>query len=153
MGKFKLEFILHWIWSVVFGMMLITGIALMGPKYGWAMDYNLSLADYLHRTMALVLTVLFFIEIIMEIRRILVLNDKREPWLVVGKNGFALVTFLASFLLIISGLLIWICVEDNHVITAFASIIHEAVTFAIAFGMIWHIYDKSHVLIIGGGRK
>lgn len=151
--KFKLEFILHWVWSVVFGMMLITGIALLGPKYGWAMDYNLAFADYLHRTLAVVLTVLLLMEIILEVRRILILNAKREPWLVVGKKGFALVTFAASFLLIISGLLLWVCVEDNHAVTAFASIIHESVTFAITFGMIWHIYDKSHVLIIGGGRK
>lgn len=153
MLKFKLEFILHWVWSAVFGMLLITGIALMGPKYGWAMDYNLALADYFHRTLALVFAVLFLVEIVLEVRRILLLNDKREPWLVVGKKGFALVTFIASFLLILSGLLLWVCVEDNHAVTAFAMVIHESVTIAITFGMIWHIYDKSHVLIIGGARK
>lgn len=153
MGKFKIEFILHWLWTAVFGVLLITGIALMGPKYGWAMEYNLALADYLHRTLAVALTLLLFIEVCLEIRRILFLNSKREPWLVVGRNGFPLVTFVASFLLIISGLLLWVCVEDNHAIVAFASMIHEGVTFAIAFGIIWHIYDKSHVLILGAGRK
>lgn len=153
MQKFKLEFILHWVWSAVFGIMLITGIALLGPKYGWALDYNLALADYLHRTLAPVLTVLFFAEIVLEIRRLLTLNGKSEPWLVVGKSGFAVITFAATFLLIISGLLIWVCVEDNHAVVAFASVIHETVTFGMTFGLIWHIYDKSHVLILGGGRK
>lgn len=153
MVKFKIEFILHWVWAVVFGMMLITGIALMGPKYGWAMDYNLALADYFHRTLALVFTALLLVEIGLEVRRLLVLNEKREPWLVVGKTGFALITFIAAFLLTISGLLVWVCVEDNHIVTAFASIVHESVTIAMTFGIIWHIYDKSYVLIMGGAPK
>ena len=153
MGKFKPEFILHWIWTIVFGILTITGLALLGPKYGWVMNYNLAVADYLHRTMAVLFTVIFLVEIALEVRRILWLKGKREPWLVVGKNGFALLTFIASWLFIVTGIFLWYCMENEHGILALAAIVHEMLTFVMVFAIIWHIWDKSHVLILGGGRN
>ncbi|GAB4271950.1 Prokaryotic cytochrome b561 [Thermincola ferriacetica] len=153
MDRFRLEFILHWIWAAVFGILLITGLALLGPRYGWALNYNLAMADYLHRTVAILFTGLLFIEILLELKRILFNDSKREPWLVIGKSGFALITFISAWLLIISGLLLWHCTEDDHGVTALASVVHQTVTFAMIIGMTWHLYDKSHVLIFGGGRR
>ncbi len=153
MEKVKTEFILHWVWSIVFGLLVVTGLALLGPKYGWVLNYNLGVADYIHRTMAVTFTVLTFIEIMLEIKRLLKSKYQREPWLVVGKSGFALVTFIASVLLIISGILLWVCVEDNHSLLALAAIVHEMVTFAMIIGITWHIYDKSYTLIMGGNPK
>lgn len=152
MERFKIEFVLHWLWAAVFGLMLVSGIALLGPRYGWALNYNLALADYLHRSLAVVLTIILFAEIILELRRIFWFKSKRAPWLVIGKKGFAVITFIASYLLILSGILLWLC-TDNHALMAFASVVHEMVTFAMVFGMIWHIYDKSHILTLGGGHK
>ncbi len=153
MDRFKLEYLLHWIFSIVFGILLITGLALLGPKYGWILNYNLALADYLHRTLAVTFSILLCLEVLLEIRRIVWLKGKREPWLVIGKNRFGLVTFFCCQVLIISGILIWLCTEDGHAVAAFAAMIHEKATFIMAAGLIWHIYDKSHVLTIGGNRK
>lgn len=151
--RFKFDFILHWIWSAVFGLMLLTGLALLGPKYGWVLDYNLGLADYLHRTFAVILTILFLIEIVFEIRRLMTKKRNTTPWVVVGKGGFALLTFIAAQLLIISGVLMWLCLDDNHAVLALASIIHETVTYAMVVGVVWHLFEKSYVLILGGGRR
>jgi len=152
--RFKYDFILHWIWSAVFGLMLLTGLALLGPKYGWVLGYNLGLADYLHRTLAVIFTILFLIEIVLEIRRRITSRQKRAPWLVVGKGGFALLTFIAAQLLIISGVLMWLCIDDNHAVLALASVIHETVTYVMVVGVVWHLFEKSYVLILlGGGRR
>lgn len=153
MERFKFDFLLHWIWAIVFGIMLITGVAMMGPRYGWIMNYNLALADYLHRTMAVVFTMILLIEVVLEIVRITLKKSKKEPWIIVKKNGFGLFTFITAQLLIISGLYLLHCMEQNHATLAFASIIHETITFAVVIGMVWHIYEKSHLLTIGGGRK
>lgn len=153
MDRFKLEFILHWIWAVVFGLLLITGLALLGPRYGWVLNYNLGMADYLHRTMAVVFTILLFVQIILEMRRILVLKSKHEPWLVVGKQGFALIIFISSWLFILTGIFLWHCMEQNHTLLALAAVMHEMLTFLMIIGMVWHIYDKSHVLVLGGRRE
>lgn len=152
MDKFKLEFLLHWIWAAVFGILVLTGLSLLGPKFGWVLDYNLGLADYLHRTLAVVFTVLTLVEIILELKRILLAGAKKEPWLVVGKKGFALITFIGSMLFIITGVLMWLCIEDNHALLALATIIHEMVAYAMIIGMIWHLYDKSHILMVGGKK-
>lgn len=64
-----------------------------------------------------------------------------------------MVTFIAAQLLVISGVLIWLCIDDNHALLALASVIHENVTYAMIIGTVWHIFDKSHVLILGGGRN
>jgi cytochrome b subunit of formate dehydrogenase len=152
MERFKLEFVLHWIWAAVFGLMVLTGIALLGPKYGWILNYNLGLADYLHRTLAVTFTFLTLMEIILELRRILWHESKKVPWLVVGKKTFALINFIAAMLFIITGILSWLCVEDNHALVALALTIHEMVAYAMVIGMVWHLYDKSHVLIVGGRK-
>lgn len=152
MERFKHEFILHWIWVAVFGLLVITGLTLLGPKYGWILNYNLGLADYLHRTLSVTFTILTFIEIVLEIRRIIWHGARKEAWLVMGKHGFALITFITSQLFIISGMLLWLCIEDNHVLLALASIVHEMVAFAMIIGMVWHLWDKSHVLIVGGRK-
>lgn len=95
MERFKFELLLHWIWAIILGMLLVTGVAMMGPSFGWVLNYDLAMADYLHRTMAIVFTIILFIEVILEIRRIAWNKSKIEPWLIVGKNGFGLFTFIA----------------------------------------------------------
>ncbi|MDT3700949.1 MAG: hypothetical protein RO469_16190 [Thermincola sp.] len=152
MERLKLEFVLHWIWAIVFGLLLLTGVALLGPIYGWILNYNLGLADYLHRTLAVTFTFLTLVEIVLEIKRIVLDNSQKKAWLVVGKATFALINFIAALLFIITGVLLWLCMDDNHALLALASIIHEMVAYVMVIGMIWHLYEKSHVLIVGGRK-
>lgn len=153
MERFKFDFLLHWIWAIVLGILLLTGVAMIGPRFGWVMNYNLALADYLHRTMAVVFTMILLIEAVLEIVRITLKGSKKEPWLIVNKKGFGLFTFITAQMLIISGLYLLHCMEQSHAALAFALIIHESITFAMVIGMVWHLYEKSHLLTIGGGRK
>ena len=156
MKGYRLTFIMHWLWAITFALMAITGLTLLGPKYGWITNYNMGVADYLHRTLAVFFTFLTLSEVMLEIRRIIKKDDAMDHWLVIGKKGFGLLNLIVANVLIITGVLVWICAEYDHAITALAVTMHESATFIMIFFVVWHIYEKSHILILGksgGGRK
>ncbi len=141
------QFIIHWIWSVVFGLMTISGFVLTGAKFGWLMNYNLPQADFIHRTFAVLFTLLTIIAVGMEIFRI-ASGAKRMVWLIVGKSGFQLFTLLISLVFIITGVLVWTCNEYSKAAMVFAYQTHELAAYVIAGAVIWHIYKKAHALIL-----
>jgi len=146
MKGIKIDFILHWLWAVVFGLLLISGMALMGAKYGWLMNYQLPLADYLHRTLAAALVILTLISIGVEAGRLSKKTPKVMPWLVINKSLLGIFNLAATLLFVLSGIFLWICIEFSHSTIAFAYVIHDLVTFISMPVVIWHIYDKAYAL-------
>ncbi|HEX3032287.1 MAG TPA: hypothetical protein VHS59_08605 [Bacillota bacterium] len=145
--KITLHFVLHWIWSAVFGLLIISGFALTGAKFGWLMNYNLPQADFIHRTFAVVFTFLTIVAVGMEIFRIAT-GGKAMVWLIVGKSGFQLFTLLISLVFIITGVFIWTCNEYSKAAMVFGYETHELAAFVIAGALIWHLYKKAHALIL-----
>ena len=145
--RLNIDFYVHWLWAATFGLLALSGFALMGARYGWIMNYDLTVADYLHRTMAALYVVLLAVSILIEILRILV-NLKVSRFMMVGIGSHQVFTLLSTLLLIISGLFIWVCMEFSVVTLAFCLVIHEIAAFLALGSIIWHIYQKNHVLTI-----
>lgn len=143
--RINIDFYIHWIWTVTFGILALSGFTLMGARYGWMMNYALPAADYLHRTLAVLFTVLLAVSIFFEILRILI-KFKVSIWMMVGTGAYQVFTLMTTLLLIISGLLIWICMEWSMEAMAFSMMVHELVSFIASGSIIWHIYMKAHVL-------
>jgi cytochrome b subunit of formate dehydrogenase len=48
--KVKFDFVIHWLWTIVFSLLALSGLAMVGAKYGWILQYDIEKADYIHRS-------------------------------------------------------------------------------------------------------
>ncbi|HYE69543.1 MAG TPA: cytochrome b/b6 domain-containing protein, partial [Anaerovoracaceae bacterium] len=78
----KFDMILHWLWALVFSILALSGLAMVGPRYGWLMQYDLATADLIHRIAAAVYVLLTLIVILYEAIRLLKKKTSASPWLV-----------------------------------------------------------------------
>jgi cytochrome b subunit of formate dehydrogenase len=142
----RFDFIIHWLWTIVFAILLLSGLAMVGARYGWVLNYDIALADYTHRFFSAVFVLLTFISIVFEAARRIKNDEKKQPWFVIGKSGYQLFTFITTLVFIITGVIIWVCMGSDMKVTAYALYIHEKLTYIVAASVIWHIYEKSHAL-------
>ncbi len=145
--KVRFDFIIHWIWTLVFVLLTLSGLAMVGPRYGWMLNFDLASADMVHRILAAVFVLLTFISIANEVVRVIKRDDRRQAWFIIGKTGYQLFTFVTTLIFIITGVIIWICMDSNMAATAFALYVHEKLTYVAALSVIWHIYVKCHALL------
>jgi cytochrome b subunit of formate dehydrogenase len=143
----KFDFIMHWLWTIVYLLLALSGVAMIGAKYGWILNYNISAADITHRVLAAVFVLLTFASILYEIVRALNNDEKKLTWFIFGKSGYQLFTLITSLIFIITGVIIWVCMDSNMAATAFALLVHELLTYIAVASVIWHIYKKSHALL------
>lgn len=143
----KFDFIMHWLWTIVYLLLCFSGICMIGAKYGWILNYNIAIADITHRVLAAIFVILTFASIMHEIWRVLKKDDRREVWFIFGRSGYQLFTLITSLIFIITGALIWVCMNTNMAATAFALYIHEILTYIVLASVIWHIYKKCHALL------
>lgn len=144
----KFDFIIHWLWTIVFSLLAISGIAMIGARYGWVLGYDIMTADYIHRILAAIFVLLTFVSISYEVYRGIKGDDRKLTWLVIGKStGYQIFTFIITLIFIITGTIIWVCMDSNISAAAFALYIHEKLTYIAIAGVIWHIYKKSHALL------
>jgi hypothetical protein len=118
-----------------------------GSKFGWILNYDIATADYLHRIYAAIFVILTFISISYEIIRGCKNDEKKLAWMMIGKNGYQLFTFITTLIFIITGIIIWVCMDTNMAAVAFCLYIHEKLTYIVVISVIWHIYVKCHALI------
>ena len=145
--KVRFDFVVHWLWTIVFAALALSGLAMVGAKYGWVLNYDIASADYIHRVLASIYVLLTFISIAYEVIRGLKNNENKLAWFVIGKSGYQLFTFITTLIFIITGAIIWICMDSNISATAFALYIHEKLTYIVVASVIWHIYVKCHALL------
>lgn len=143
----KFDFIMHWLWTIVYLLLAISGIAMTGARYGWILNYNIATADLTHRVLAAVFVVLTFASILYEVVRTVQKDNKKLSWFIIGRSGYQLFTLITSLIFIITGAIIWVCMSSNMAATAFALYIHEKLTYIAVGSVIWHIYKKSHALL------
>lgn len=143
----RFDFIIHWLWTIAFAILALSGIAMVGAGYGWILNYDIAMADYTHRITAAVYVLLTFISIVYEVIRGIRNDEKKLAWFVIGKGGYQLFTFITTLMFIITGAIIWICMDSNMQAIAFALYIHEKLTYLTVASVVWHIYKKCHALL------
>lgn len=145
--KMRFDFIMHWVWAIVWALLAISGFSMVGAKHGWILNFDYAMADYVHRMAAAVFVLLTVISIFYEVIRSIRNDNSKLSWFVIGRSGYQLFTFITTLILIITGAIIWICSEFNMSIVGFALLIHEYVSYIALASVIWHIYIKCHVLV------
>lgn len=145
--KVRFDFVMHWLYAITWALLGISGFAMAGAKYGWIINFNYASADYVHRLSAAVFVIVTFVSIMHEVLLKLRNDDTKQVWAVIGRSGYQLFTFIVTLILIITGALIWVCIEFNMPGIAFALLTHEYVSYLALASIIWHIYKKSHALI------
>ena len=143
----KFDFIMHWLWTIVYLLLALSGVSMIGAKYGWILNYNIAAADITHRVLAAVFVLLTFASILYEIVRALNNDEKKLTWFIFGKSGYQLFTLITTLIFIITGVIIWVCMDSNMAAAAFALLVHEILTYIAIASVIWHIYKKSHALL------
>lgn len=145
--KVRFDFIMHWLWTIVFALLALSGLAMVGPRYGWILTYDIAAADFVHRVLSAVFVLLTFVSVVYEIIRAVRTDSKRLAWFIIGYSGYQLFTLITTLAFIITGVIIWICMDSNMAATAFALYIHEKLTYIVIASLIWHIYMKAHALL------
>ena len=146
--KVEFDFLVHWVWAIVYSLLCFSGVGMMGAKYGWILNYNIALADAVHRIASAIFVILTFISIFFEIFKTIKTDTKKSIWHLFGKRGYSLFNFITSLIFIITGAIIWVCMGSNMAATSFALYIHEKLTFIVVASVIYHIYKKSHALVV-----
>jgi len=145
--KLRFDFVMHWLWAIVWSLLALSGFSMVGAKYGWILNFDYALADYIHRVFAAIFVVLTLITILFEIFRNIKNDTSKLAWFTFGRSGFQLFTFITTLILIVTGALIWICIEFDLKAIGFALLMHEYIAYLTLGSVIWHIYKKSHALI------
>jgi len=146
--KVKFDFVMHWLWAIVWALLAISGFSMVGAKYGWLLNFDYATADYIHRLSASIFVLLTFISIFYEVFRNIKNDSSKLAWFIFGRSGYQLFTFITTLILIITGAIIWICNEFDMGTVGFALIIHEYISYIALASVIWHIYKKVHALNI-----
>lgn len=143
----KFDFVMHWLWTIVFVLLALSGLTMVGADFSWIMNNDIASADIIHRVLAAIFVVLTLISIIHEVIRAFKNNDKKQAWMIIGKSGYQVFTFITTLIFIITGVIIWVCMDTNMAAVAFSLYIHEKLTYIVLGSLVWHIYEKCHALI------
>lgn len=147
--KLGLDFVLHWLWALSYAVLTISGIAMIGARFGWILDYNIALADYTHRLGAALFMGIACLAILQEIWLLFKGEaNQRLVWGIFGKQGYGFFNLFTTLVLILTGLILWRSHHANMTAVAFSMFVHEQLTYIVAAGVIWHIYQKAHTLIL-----
>ena len=145
--KMRFDFAIHWLYAILWSLLAISGFSMASAKHGWLLNFDYTTADYVHRVSAVAFVIVTLISIIYEIYRKIVNDNRYLSWFIIGRTGYQLFTFIMTLILIITGAIIWICMEFNIKAVAFTMLIHEYASYVALASLIWHIYKKAHILI------
>lgn len=146
--KLRLEFVLHWLLTVVFAVLAISGLAMVGARFGWVLNYDIATADFVHRVVAVPYVVLASIALGQELARVLKNDSQRDlGWAIFGRQEYGLFTLLTTLLFIVTGIILWKSHHDNKAALAFTMFVHEKLTYIVLASVVWHIYQKAHALL------
>lgn len=143
----RFDFVMHWLYAIAWSLLGISGFAMVGAKYGWLLNFNYATADYVHRTAAAVFVVITFLSIFYELILKIKKDNKKLVWAITGRSGYQLFTLIVTLILIITGAIIWVCIELEIKPLAFALLVHEYISYIALASVIWHIYRKCHALL------
>jgi cytochrome b subunit of formate dehydrogenase len=146
MKNMRFDLVIHWLFAIVWALLGISGFSMVSAKFGWILNFNFVAADLVHRINAAAFVIITFISVVYEIIRKVKKNDRPQPWFIIGSSGYQLFTLITNMLLIISGVIIWICMEVDKKDVAFALLVHEYISYVALASVVWHIFKKTHIL-------
>jgi Cytochrome b subunit of formate dehydrogenase len=146
MKNVRFDFVIHWLFAIVWALLGVSGFSMVSAKFGWILNFNFVTADIVHRINAAAFVFITFISVIYEIIRKVKKDDRKQPWFIIGRSGYQLFTLIISMLLIVSGAVIWICMEVDKKDVAFALLVHEYISYVALASVVWHIFIKTHIL-------
>lgn len=146
MKNVRFDFVIHWLFAIVWALLGISGFSMVSAKFGWILNFNFVTADMVHRINAAAFVFITFISVVYEIIRKVKKDDRKQPWFIIGRSGYQLFTLIISMLLIVSGAVIWICMEVDKKDVAFALLVHEYISYVALASVVWHIFKKTHIL-------
>lgn len=147
MKNVRFDLAIHWLFAIIWALLAVSGFAMISADFGWILNFNFILADKVHRINASLFVLITFISVAYEVIRKIKKDDRPLPWFIIGRSGYQLFNFIVTLLLILSGALIWICMELNMKAVAFALLIHEYISYLALASVIWHIFKKTHILL------
>ncbi|SMC44114.1 Cytochrome b subunit of formate dehydrogenase [Sporomusa malonica] len=146
--KLQLEFVVHWLLTVVFAVLTISGLAMIGARYGWLLNYDIATADFVHRVIAVPYILLAFLALGQELARVLKDDSQRDlGWGIFGRQEYGLFTLLTTLLFIVTGIILWKSHHGNKAALAFAMFVHEKLTYIVLASLVWHMYQKAHAFV------
>ncbi|SDD66974.1 Cytochrome b subunit of formate dehydrogenase [Sporomusa acidovorans] len=146
--KLRLEFVVHWLLTVIFAVLAISGLAMVGARFAWVLNYDIATADFVHRVIAVPYVVLAFLALGQELARVLKDDSQRDlGWGIFGRQGYGLFTLLTTLLFIVTGIILWKSHHGNKAALAFAMFVHEKLTYIVLASLVWHMYQKAHALL------
>jgi cytochrome b subunit of formate dehydrogenase len=147
MNNVRFDLVIHWIFAIIWALLAISGFAMISANFGWIINFNYVTADTVHRLNAAAFVIITFISVVYEIIRKVKKDNRPQPWFIMGRSGYQLFNLIISLLLILSGALIWICMEINIKAVALALQVHEYISYLALASVIWHIFKKTHILL------
>lgn len=147
MKNVRFDLVIHWLFAIIWALLAISGFSMISAKFGWILNFNFTTADMVHRINAAAFVLITFISVVYEIIRKAKKDNRALPWFIIGRSGYQLFNLVITLLLILSGALIWICMEINVEAVAFALLIHEYISYLALASVIWHIFKKTHILL------
>jgi cytochrome b subunit of formate dehydrogenase len=142
----KFNLYTHWIWTILYALLALTGFSMMGAKFGWMFGYTFGLADFVHRVVAVLFIFLVLLIVVQEIVQLVKGNNRKKPWVTIGKKGFPGFTLLTTILIILSGFLLWFHAGIPYVWGTFGFLVHEFASLLSLGSVVWHIYVKRYIL-------
>lgn len=146
--KLEFEFVLHWLFCITFAVLTISGLAMIGARFGWILNYDITTADLVHRVFAVPFVLITFLALGQEFVRVLKgRDDNGLIWGIFWKKGYGFFTLLTTLIFIITGIILWKSHHTNQAALAFSMFVHENLTYIVLAGLVWHIYQKAHALL------
>lgn len=142
----RLDAIAHWIWTILFMLLALSGFPMMGARFGWMFGYDFGFADFVHRIVSVLFIVWVFLALLYAIKEMMKRKPEKISWLPVGKKGFSRFTFFVTLLLIFSGFLLWFHPLIPYLFGTFGFMIHEIAALVSIGSIVWHIYVKRYIL-------
>lgn len=154
--QIRFDFLSHWVWAILVFFLIMSGVGMLGSRFGWVFMYDFSLADITHRTLAVLWIIWMTLVIAYEIRKLATKRDGKSTWLPINKKGFGWFNLLLSLVLILTGVILWFMPKLPYFYGSLSFVLHEFFAYVILYTLVWHIYDKRHIFahkLVRGKRK
>ncbi|SDD72137.1 hypothetical protein [Sporomusa acidovorans] len=146
--KLRLDFVLHWLLTIIFSVLAISGLAMVGARFGWVLGYDIATADLVHRVLAVPYVIIAFIVIGQELARVLTGESQGDlGWGIFGRQGYGLFTMLTMLMFIVTGIILWKSHHSNMAALSFSMFVHEKLTYIVMASLVWHMYQKAYAFL------